>query len=202
MLQLPPPCVMALAARVQLNMGHETIAAHPDFDRPWCKKTLADPHIQWRTVHAEGTSKENVSNSMFEWTLYGERGIRAHLSFRRPCSEPGAINAFEECFLLSIGDALDGVTGRAHGGLSSTILDHISGHAAHYADARPISPATATLTINYHRPVSTPCIVLARGWLTKYTGRKVFGKAVIEDEGGNALASATSLFILAKAEKL
>lgn len=193
---------MALVSRVQLNKGHETIVAHPDFDKPWCKTLLANPDIEWKSRMYERTTPENVTNSMFEWTLYGERGIRSHLSFRRPCKEPDSIKPLEECFLLSFGDALDGKTGRAHGGLNSLILDHISGHGAHYADPRPISPATATMTVNFHRPINTPCLVLARAWLVEYTGRKVWVRAVIEDEEGNTLASSKSLFILAKTEKL
>ena len=62
---------------------------------------------------------------MFEHTLYSDRGIRAHLSFRRPCKEADAIRPLEECFLLSVGDGVDGKTGRAHGGFNSLMLDHM-----------------------------------------------------------------------------
>lgn len=118
---------MVLEARVQVNLGHDTIIAHPDFDKPFCKTILSNPDIEWKTRKHNEAKEDAVSNSMFEWTLYGERGIRAHLSFRRPCKEPDSVKDMEECFLLSIGDALDGKTGRAHGGLSSILLDHISG---------------------------------------------------------------------------
>lgn len=123
---------MALVARTQIHLGHDTIIAHPDFDKPWIKDVLSNPDIEWKARRHKETDDDKVSNSMFEWTLYGERGIRAHLSFRRPCKEPESIKDMEECFLISIGDALDGKTGRAHGGLSSILLDHIAGMYSPY----------------------------------------------------------------------
>lgn len=81
-------------------------------------------------MHA-GTTRKEVSNSMFESTLYGERRIRAHLVFQRPCREPDSINPMEQCFLISVGDELDGKTGRAHGGLNALLLDHVAGHSAY-----------------------------------------------------------------------
>lgn len=131
---------MALVARVQIRLGHDTIVAHPDFAKPYWKHLLSDPHIEWKARKHNEANEDKVSNSMFEWTLYGERGIKAHLSFRRPCKEPDSIKDMEECFLMSIGDALDGKTGRAHGGLASIILDHISG-ASHNAESMAYSTA-------------------------------------------------------------
>ena len=192
---------MALWSRVQMNMGHETVMAHPDFDKQWCRTLLADPEIQWSNRY-DGVQKEEVTNSMFEWTLYSDSGIRSHLSFRRPCSEPGATSPMEECFLLSVGNGLDGKTGRAHGGFNSLILDHISGHCAHHSNPNPISPATASMTVDFKRPVSTPCVVLARSWLIETNGRKTWVAAVIEDEHRQVYASSKCLFISAKPGKL
>lgn len=192
---------MALVSRIQMNLGHQTVLAHPDFDKPWCKKILDDPNIRW-TRNSHDVVPEKVSNSMFEQTLYTDRAIRAHLSFSRPCNELDSIRPIEDCFLISVGDGVDGATGRAHGGFNSLLLDHACGHAAHHNSPNPISPATATMTVDFKRPISTPCVVLCRSWLVEMTGRKMWTKAVIEDEHGQVLTSAKCLFIAARTEKI
>ncbi len=196
---------MALVSRLQMATGHHIVASHPDFNHQWCRELLSNPDIKWSTTTDEknASKPERVSNSMFEYTLYSDRGIRAHLSFRRPTKEPEAVDGWEACFLLSIGDGVDGMSGRAHGGFNGVILDHICGHVAHHASSfNPVSPATATMTIDYKAPVSTPCVVLARGWLVEKSGRKVWVKAVLQDGEGRPLATAKCLFILARTEKM
>lgn len=124
---------MALVSRMQRQFGHYSVAAHPDLEQPWIKEILADPQIEWSPNTKNATQPDMVSNTMFEYTLYSDRGIRAHLSFRRPSKEPEAADGQEACFLISIGDGVDGKTGRAHGGFNGILLDHISGHIANNA---------------------------------------------------------------------
>jgi acyl-coenzyme A thioesterase PaaI-like protein len=195
---------MALISRLQIDMGHESVAAHPDFDKEWCKKILSNHEIQWTTTARDErmASGEGISNSMFEYTLYSERGIRAHLSFRRPTKEPEAIDGWEACFLLSVGNGVDGKAGRSHGGFNALILDHITGHVAAYAGPNPLAPATATMIIDYKAPIVTPCVILARAWLIELSGRKVWIKGVIQDGDGKVLSQAKSLFIAARTEKM
>lgn len=171
---------------------------HPDFDQPWCKELLADPNIKWAKQSQDEWPKGKVTNSLFEVTLYNDRALRAHLSFYRPCKEPDAVKDWEECFLLSIGDGLDGKTGRAHGGFNSLVLDQLAGSCAHHAAPNPIPPATATITIDFKAPIDTPCVVLCRGWATKIERRKIFVRAIIENGTGKLLASSNSLFISAR----
>ena len=181
--------------------SQESTPEHPDFDKPWCKKILNDPDLRWiQQTHQTDPEEEtpSITNSMFEWTLCSDRGIRAHLSFERPCPELDSIRPLEACFLISIGDGLDGRTGRAHGGFNSLILDHISGLAAYQANPADRSPATAHLATDYKAPVSTPCVILARGWVIELSGRKVWVRAVIQDGDGKVLASGKALFVAAK----
>ena len=138
----------------------------------------------------------------FETTLYNNRGIRAHLAFRRPCKEAEAIEPYEECVLVSLGDGLDGMTGRAHGGFNSLLLDHIAGHFAQNTHPSSIAPATATTTVDFKRPVSTPGLLLARAWFIELSGRKVWIRAQLEDSDGQVCATSKTLYILAKTPKL
>jgi acyl-coenzyme A thioesterase PaaI-like protein len=179
------------------------MAQHPDFDLPWCKSLLADPNIQESRGYSPALSDKNVSNSMFA-TLSKNNAIRAQIAFRRPCKEPTVIQnehtsqAVEDCFLLSLGDDLDGMRGRAHGGFSSLVLDQITGSSAHYFKPDPIPPATATITVDYKMPISTPCVVLARAWVIEMSGRKVWVRGVLEDGMGGTYAVGKALFVLAK----
>lgn len=190
---------MALMSRYQKEHGHERTASHEDFDSSWCRTLLAQPEVvRWQEASYEGITAMSVSNSIFEETLYGDRAIRAHLTFRRRCKEKDSIRKHEECFLISIGDGLDGRTGRGHGGLSSMMLDSICGQASHYVEeSEPVSTATATMTVDYLRPVNTPCVFLVRAWPVEYSGKKAWIKAVMEGEEG-VYAKATTLFILGK----
>ena len=187
-------------------MGQSDMVNHPDFaDKPWCKRVFKDPDLEFIRHPNETTWKNKngkATNTMFEYTLYSERGIRAHLSFRRRCKEADSILPWEECFLLSIGDGVDGAPGRAHGGFDSLILDHICGHCAHHASPSDLNPATATLTTDYKAPVSTPCVILARGWVIELSGRKIWVRAVLEDGDGKVLAAGKALFIAARPQKM
>jgi acyl-coenzyme A thioesterase PaaI-like protein len=177
---------------------------HPDFSPPWCQALLADPNIQETKGVSPALSDKNVSNSMFNRTLSSDGAIRAQLLFRRPCKEPTAIrNAqhsipLEDCILMSLGDALDGKAGRAHGGFSSLVLDQITGACAHYFKPDPMPPATATITVDFKVPIDTPCVILARAWVIEMSGRKVWVKGVIEDGTGRIYAVAKALFVLAR----
>jgi acyl-coenzyme A thioesterase PaaI-like protein len=196
---------MALISRLQIKMGHKVVADHPDFNLPWCKKLLSGEGFKWTTGRGDVENRhpeDNVSNSMFEYTLYSERGVRAHLSFRRPTKEPESVNDWEACFLISMGDGLDGKAGRSHGGLNALLLDHICGHVAAASGPNPIAPATATMTIDYKAPINTPCVILCRGWLIELSGRKVWVRGVIEDGEGRPLATAKALFVAARQEKM
>ncbi|KIW06784.1 uncharacterized protein PV09_02468 [Verruconis gallopava] len=174
------------------------IASHPDFQTPWCQKILSDPEIQWIKEVPKHYQNKTVTNSMFEYTLYTERGIKAHLSFYRPCKEPDAFLGVENCFLLSIGDGLDGKAGRCHGGFNSLVLDQVCGSCAHHSKPDPLPPATATMTVDFKAPINTPCVILARAWMTEITGRKMWVKGVIEDQNGTICATAKTLFVAAK----
>lgn len=179
-------------------MGGDIAKRHPDFQASWIQQLLSDPDLQW-TVQVP--RRDNTTNAMFEQTLSGPDKIKAHLSFNRPTKEKEATQPFEECFLMSIGAGIDGKAGRAHGGFNALVLDQISGSCAHHAQPDPIPPATATMTTDYKLPVNTPCVVLARSWMVKMEGRKMWINSVLEDSERKVLAKAKTLFIRARTEE-
>ncbi|KAK4547540.1 hypothetical protein LTR36_000497 [Oleoguttula mirabilis] len=172
------------------------MANHPDFAAPWCQTLLSDPNLQWAEELTSVFADRSVTNSMFNTTLNTSHAIKARLFFRRPSPEPdAAVQREESCMLLSVGDGVDGKAGRAHGGFNALILDQVTGVCAHHAAPGANPPATATMTVDYKAPISTPGVILARAWATEHTGRKIWCRAVIEDGEGKVLASGKALFI-------
>ena len=202
------------------------ITIHSNFSEPWCKEILATPGIEIIPEKAQHAKQLSVSNTMFARSLSHDTGIIARMTFTRPSEESDAIHGTESCFLLSLGDGLDGITGRLHGGFHSIIMDQAGGLCAHTASPNPIPPATAYLNVDYKKAVKTPgkyddkcdpllrgtCaetsvfrgvgVVFVRAWLYEMNGRKTRIKSVVQDREGDICATATSMFISAKPEKI
>lgn len=180
---------------------------HPDFDHPWCHMILTSPSITITEIPTTAgrppDMSPDVSNSMFLTTLYSpsSNAIRAQINFRRSTSEADAVTDTEYCYLMSLGDGLDGKRGRAHGGISSLVLDQMTGTTAAMVSGST-APATATMTVDYKAPVDTPGVVLCRGWVVERSGRKTWVRAQIEDGEGRCLASAKALFISPREGKI
>ena len=181
---------------------------HSDFDLPWCQSLLSSDIsvVEVPPRDPKSLPTPDVSNSMFLRTLYTDHGIRAQVNFSRATSEPDAITPanstapYEYCYLLSIGDGVDGKTGRAHGGFNALILDHMLGSMASRS-SDSTAPATATMTIDYKAPIDTPGVILCRGWAVEINGRKIWVKGVVEDGTGKPLAAGKALFISPRASK-
>jgi len=76
------------------------------------------------------------------------------------------------------------------------ILDDVIGTAADVERPMDKSTMTAYLKVDYRRPVKTPRTLLARAWLEKIEGRKMWGRGTIEDGEGTVLADGEALFIV------
>jgi acyl-coenzyme A thioesterase PaaI-like protein len=176
---------------------------HPDFDLPWCQELL-NSDVQIVEIPLQNKSQSDdpqVSNTMFLRTLDTETAIRAQISFKRPAKESESLASYEYCSLMSIGDGVDGKTGRAHGGFNALILDHVTGTIASQI-SHSIAPATATMAVDYKAPINTPGVILCRGWAIEQNGRKTWIRANIEDGTGRALVTAKTLFISPRSTKV
>lgn len=178
--------------------------SHPDFQLPWTQAILQHP--QTKIYTPTSWSSTEVDNQMFGRTLSSpsSNALKAHIFLQRPCHEPALYTpgGLEDIYLLSIGAGVDGAKGRAHGGLNSLILDHITGTCAHRESGNTDPPcATAYLNVQYKAPVATPCVLMARAWATRVEGRKVFTTGVLEDGEGRVYASAEALFISPRGAK-
>lgn len=76
------------------------------------------------------------------------------------------------------------------------ILDDVIGTAADCARPKESSTMTAYLKVDYRKPFKTPGVLLARAWLEKKEGRKMWGRGTIEDGEGIVYADGEALFIV------
>ncbi|KXT08070.1 hypothetical protein AC579_3806 [Pseudocercospora musae] len=175
---------------------------HPDFKASsWVQNVLARDDMEIIPEVSPDPDNTSIMNPLFDSTLSHETGLRARLLFRRPTSEPDSVVKHETCQFMSVGEGIDGRSGRGHGGFTSLVLDHLTGTVAKVenpaADGEP--PATVTITVDYKAPVRTPCIILLRSWPIEISGRKAWMKGVVEGEDGKPYATAKALFINLKA---
>lgn len=169
---------------------------HPDFRADWIQQIITSPDAQYINELPAKWAGDTVNNTMFNYTLAHPTGIKARVLLRRPCKEPDSVTGHEDVYILAIGTGLDGATGRAHGGLSSVLMDHLLGTTAHRdGGAKKFPPATATMTVDYKNPVMTPTVVLARAWSTEISGRKIWLRGCLENESGTPYVTAKALFI-------
>lgn len=98
------------------------------------------------------------------------------------------------CFFY-LGEDLCGHPGVVHGGLLATILDE--GLAMCCIPALPNGMGmTASLKIDYRKPVSAGGYVVLKAWTRKVEGRKAWVEGRLEGlEGGEVFAEAEALFV-------
>lgn len=128
---------------------------------------------------------------MFSQTLWTATTIRAYHAFYMPLPENTDF-AYELNMMYALGTGLDGMTGRAHGGLVSLILDQCLGVCAtnaHWADA------TAKLEVEFLRPVDTPGIVLCKSSVDRIEGNRVWMVGTLDDGMGKVYARGKGLFV-------
>lgn len=103
---------------------------------------------------------------------------------------------------MSFGTHVNGHIDTAHGGFIGVLLDDMIGCAAETAREKDKTTMTAYLNITYKKPIGTPGVVLGRSWVERREGRKIFGKATVEDGDGVVLACGDALFIIVDRVKL
>lgn len=92
----------------------------------------------------------------------------------------------------------EGGSSVAHGGWICAVMDELLGQ---HVIERYGSTVTATLTVDFKRPVTIDEPVIGRSWLESNEGRKVKAAGELRLEASGALlATATGLFIISAAD--
>lgn len=97
---------------------------------------------------------------------------------------------------LTMGAALQGPPGYAHGGSLASLLDEAMGAASWFAGNRTVS---VHLAFDYQRPVALGAAVQVFGQVDRREGRKIFTSGSILLADGSIAVSASGIFVDAPA---
>lgn len=100
----------------------------------------------------------------------------------------------EAIIILHLGRSLCGHDGIVHGGLIATVFDEALGRNALLNIPSNIG-VTANLKLSYKKPTKADQFVVIRTKLDSVQGRKVNVSGVMEDLQGQALATASAMFV-------
>ncbi|KAI8326188.1 Thioesterase/thiol ester dehydrase-isomerase [Martensiomyces pterosporus] len=179
------------------EMDAETYQAFTDtlFATDAAKQCLAAPEEWKRIPYFWSKNKQLTKSSFISGTLHGPEKVTVEpLVF---------LNRDRKQFVViaHFGNKLCGHPGIVHGGVQATLFDEITARPAFWNLPRNVA-LTATLKVNYRRPVHSGQVLVFRTWLDKLDGRKAVVKAQLEDTKGNILSDAESLYISPSDEKL
>ncbi|OAQ62427.1 thioesterase superfamily domain-containing protein [Pochonia chlamydosporia 170] len=179
------------------NLTHEPIstqsltAFNSPSSPPWSRQLFQDP-----TLHPIATPcrhpKPTTEDSLVAETLATDHTISAWQSLYRTGSPK---NTGELVSLLALGTGVNGHADVAHGGLLALILDEITGNVVELYRGEGMSGYTASLKIDFRRPVRTPGVLLCRSWLERREGRKLWVRGRVEDGEGGLYAEGESLWV-------
>ncbi|KIW94619.1 uncharacterized protein Z519_04595 [Cladophialophora bantiana CBS 173.52] len=165
---------------------------------PWCLPHLADPAFRRVSMSRTLTQPGNGHSLMAE-TWNTDRTITHLLSmYRRP--DPARGQTGEVRRFYTFGTGMNAHPNTLHGGVIATILDSTMGNVIGQQLRDPAATFTVALNVSYRKPVTTPGTIMARSWITKVDGRKIWVHGVVEDGSGNLHAEADGMWLRAKAK--
>lgn len=179
----------ASAAALQTEINHF-------MSIPWCRPHLCDPNFQPIDKPREATSDHG--HTLLGKTWFTKDTIPHLLTLYRPPSAAedwrGELRRFH-----TLGTGLNEHPNVFHGGAIATVLDGALGVLIRHA-IRGDPAYTVGLNITYKKAIKTPETILARSWITKTEGRKIWGRAQIESGTGEIYATAEGIFVKAIAK--
>ena len=164
---------------------------------PWCRHLLRDENLV-AEIPTGRRIKRTREDAAFSYTLNTKDTIPLYIVLYQPPRQPDTPIS-EVKGILKLAGGLNGFPDVCHGGIVATILDEIMGEVINVnlrnRTVLRTSYMTAYINTTYLKPVETPGTVLARAWINKIEGKKLYESATIEDGEGTVLAKAEALFI-------
>lgn len=170
---------------------------------PWCSTHLQSENIVFRHPPARYVLKPSGEGELWSVTLNTRDTFPSMLCFYHEPSDPKArIN--EVRAFITVDRGVQGYPNVVHGGIVATILDEITGYLPQINRKRGVAPRdyymTGYLNTTFLKPVRTPSTMLVTARIIKIEGRKLLIEGRIEDENGDVLAKAETLFIALKTQ--
>lgn len=170
---------------------------------PWCAKHLDAPNLIVAPAFSRHM-KPRFEDAFMSTIVHTKHTIPYFVVFYPRPDREAAILPEIKAF-VTFGVMMSGYGGVLHGGVVATILDEMTSFITpqarlrdHFPDDTPIM--TAYLNTRYLRPVTIPQTYLVTARWKKTEGRKTFLEAFIENEAGQRVAEADSLFVEARSK--
>lgn len=162
--------------------------------KPWCAQLLDDPKFDASPTLCRA-GQESTEDSLFAQTLNSKNTIKRSITLvKRMLPDQKEIDLIG--VLMELGDGLNSGPHILHGGIIGAILDDCAGQllTVNGLGQKKGSGAnentgivTASMTLNYSKPIETPAVVIAWAKLCGKTGRKYWIDTKLEDSKGSAV---------------
>lgn len=160
-------------------------------DAPWCLRFFDDPALAPITITAPRTA---TNNTLIYRTLATEDTVPAFQAFLCP---PSPAFAYGQLIgVMALGSGVNGYDNTAHGGFLAVLLDEYIGTAVQGVKPDDKGSMTASLRVDYRRPMRTPGFFLCKTWVDNIDGRKYWGRGTLEDQDGHIVATGEGLFLM------
>lgn len=181
---------------------------------PLAKPTLDDPSFKPISI-SRNLTFNGRGHTLMGGTFNTHETIPHMLSFfRGPNTSTGsddmndAIKTTELRRFYTFGTGLNAHADLLHGGVTACILDSTMGNVAgmvmQVVHGKKESVVTVQLNVKYEKPVRTPGTIMARAWVSKVEGKKVWVEGRVEsgDSGEICHGRAEGLWIRVSVGKL
>jgi thioesterase superfamily protein 4 len=176
---------------------------------PWCCKIIDNPLYTTSPTNSRLPKPSTTEDSFFAETLQTGRTIRKCLTLNTlpQTTDNTELPIHSVLTFFELGNGVNGFPNIAHGGFVATLLDELMGillsvnqeyNHRERGEKLEMDYMTAYLNMKYSAPLRTPGVVLGRAWVDKVESRKIWIRAVLEDEEGKGLTSAECLFVKAR----
>lgn len=157
------------------------------FRQSWAGELLKGPY----EVHdmTSRNVKGDLEDSLFGSTLNSDSTIRYLINLWKVPVEKQS----ETLVLASLGEGLNGHAKIVHGGFTAMLVDEACGLTNMLYNEK--HTFTASLTVNYKKPIPAPGVVLCRAQITKVEGRKRFVRCIVEGPDRIIYADCNALFL-------
>lgn len=171
-------------------------------EHPWCLSYLNDPlYVPVRDEFRE--KRETTKDTLFQKTFTTEDTIPDTITLARLPRDGYPVN--ETITFISLATGLNGYAGILHGGATAMLLDDAAGviirQESDFRAPKQVHGLTISLSINFHRPVKTPQIVLVKAKTVFSDERRVNIQTEIWNQQDQTLASADVRFLLLEGSK-
>ena len=185
----------------------------PFLQHPWTSSLLSQPNTTIR-VPPSRVHKSNGEDTLFSTTLRTNGTLSSCLCiWPAPCPSDPAVP--EITTLIYLGKELNGHPSILHGGITATIIDECMGflQTANIEEERrkrggeyeQLGSFTATLTVDYRKPIRTPGPVIVKSWYERRDGRKEWVNAEVQQEQDGkvvVVAEGAALFVTPRSAKM